>query len=309
MNIQIKSNFLVDISLGILLVLMSSPIVISYLPINYISLFLSFIIIPGHFLILSIFPRKIAPSETISFYENTSRYPRGLERLLMAIFCSMALSSVAVFVVTYYINVQITYSESLQLLNLILILTAIIRTMQVQEEDRYFWELSLEVPSRSNSGNNDLALMASLLIMLTYSISLFTPVVPSIGEPEEFTEFYILGPEVLAKDYPTNIGDGDSLSIFIGIENHESSDEIYILQISKSRYDRDTGNIHSYTPESFDTELLEEFQILDGEQLLLPYSTVFDSPGLWVLEFDLFISSSGPNSHPYRELQLNIDVT
>ena len=309
MNIQIKSNFFVDISLGMLLVLMSSPILIPYSPINYISLFLSFLIIPGHFLILSIFPRRMAPSETISFYENTSRYPRGLERLMMAIFCSMALSSIAVFVITYYVNIQITYFETLQLLNLILILTAIIRTMQVQEEDRYFWELSLEVPSRSNSSNYDLALVASLLIMLTYSVSIFTPVIPSIGEPEEFTEFYILGPEVLAEDYPTNIGDDDPLAIFIGIENHESSDEIYILQIIKSRYDRDTGNIHSDTPESFDVELVEEFQILEDQELLLPYSTVFDSPGLWVLEFDLFISPSGPNSHPYRELQLNIDVT
>lgn len=309
MNIQIKSNFYVDISIGVLLVLMSSPVIFPYSPINNISLFLTFLIIPGHFLILSIFPRKIAPSETISFYENTSRYPRGLERLMMAIFCSIALSSIVVFVITYYINIQINYSESLQLLNLILILSAIFRTMQVQEEDRYFWELSLEVPSRSNSSNYDLALMASLLIMLTYSVSLFTPVISSIGEPEEFTEFYILGPENIAADYPTNIGDGDTLAIFVGIDNYESSDEIYILQISKSRHDRGTGNIHSDSPESFEIELDEEFPILDGQQLLIPFSTSFDTEGLWVLEFDLFISSPGPNSHPYRELQLNIDVT
>ena len=222
---------------------------------------------------------------------------------------SAELSSITVFVITYYINIQVNYFESLQLLNLILILSAIIRTMQVQEEDRYFWELSFDMPSRSNSSNYDLALMASLLIMLTYSISLFTPVMPSIGEPEEFTEFYILGPEILAADYPTNIGDGDPLAIFIGIENHESSDEIYILQISKSRHDGDTGNIHSDSPESFEIELDEEFPILAGQQLLLPFSTAFDTQGLWVLEFDLFISSSEPNSHPYRELQLNIDVT
>lgn len=309
MNIQIKSNFYVDISIGVLLVLMSSPVIFPYSPINNISLFLIFLIIPGHYLILSIFPRKIAPSETISFYENTSRYPRGLERLMMAIFCSIALSSIVVFVITYYINIQINYSESLQLLNLILMLSATFRTMQVQEEDRYFWELSLEVPTRSNSSNYDLALMASLLIMLTYSISLFTPVIPSIGEPEEFTEFYILGPENIAADYPTNIGDGDPLAIFVGIDNHESSDEIYILQISKSRHDGGTGNIHSDSPESFEIELDEEFPILDGQQLLIPFSTSFDTQGLWVLEFDLFISSPGPNSHPYRELQLNIDVT
>ena len=309
MKIQIKSNFYVDISLGMLLVLMSSPVIFPYPPINYFSLLFSFLIIPGHFLILSIIPRKISPTETISFYENTSRYPRGLERLILAIFCSMALSSIAVFVTTYYINIQISYSESLQLLNLILILSAVTRTMQVQEEDRYFWELSLDLPSRSNSSNYDLALVASLLIMLTYSISLFTPVMPSIGEPEEFTEFYILGPEVIAADYPTNIGDDDPLSIFIGIENHESSDETYKLQISKSRYDGDVGNIYSDSPDLFEVELDEEFLILEGQQLLFPFSTTFDTTGLWVLEFDLFISSSGIDVDPYRELQLNIEVT
>ena len=48
---------------------------------------------------------------------------------------------------------------------------------------------------------------------------------------ERFTEFYILGPDGKADDYPANLTVDDNASIIIGIANHEYRNVSYALEI------------------------------------------------------------------------------
>ena len=308
MKIYFKSNFYFDIAIGILALILFSLGANLYTPVKTLSQFFLMSVIPGHFLTLLFFPRKRNPDAKGSFDDEINRYPAGLERLIIAFFSGLAFSSASLFILNFYINLQLNSNQSLFLFNLIVMLFAAIRTLAIEIEDRYFWEISYEVPSSSDTNSRELAIIISLILILGYSISLFISVIPSFGEPEGFTEFYIIGPDGLASDYPNNAENGDTVSILIGIENHESSDVEYNLQISKSIYDNSSGNIHSDSLEFYEVKINESYTILRGQQLLIPFSMVLDSSGFWVLEFDLFMNSTDHSSSAYRHLQLNLDV-
>jgi len=54
-------------------------------------------------------------------------------------------------------------------------------------------------------------------------------VTPKQGE--KFTEFYILGPEGMADDYPTDMTVGDEGEVIIGVVNHEYTSITYWLEV------------------------------------------------------------------------------
>ena len=57
--------------------------------------------------------------------------------------------------------------------------------------------------------------------MLAIATTAYIIVKPKEGE--KFTEFYILGPDGKASDYPTNLTLGQSGKLFVGVVNHEYS--------------------------------------------------------------------------------------
>jgi len=52
----------------------------------------------------------------------------------------------------------------------------------------------------------------------------------SRGSSERFTEFYILGPDGRAEGYPQTLGLGDSLTVILGVVNHEGADAAYEIE-------------------------------------------------------------------------------
>lgn len=79
--------------------------------------------------------------------------------------------------------------------------------------------------------NIDKTLSVILIIALiaAVAITIYIVVFPQPGE--KFTEFYILGPNGKAGDYPSNLTVSESGNMIIGIVNHEYANTTYELKV------------------------------------------------------------------------------
>lgn len=56
-------------------------------------------------------------------------------------------------------------------------------------------------------------------------------VVPFGGGSEQFSEFWLLGPNHAAEDYPFNVSAGEMYSVFVGVDNYMLSPEYYKVYV------------------------------------------------------------------------------
>ena len=119
-------------------------------------------------------------------------------------------------------------------------------------------------------------------------------VIPKLGPP--FTEFYILGPNGQAEDYPTNFTLGQQKPVIVGIVNQEQKNATYTVVA--------TFNNSGNTTELYSNNVT----VGDGQRW---QETVLLSPNARAsnatIEFLLFID--GQLASPYREASLKVSVT
>jgi uncharacterized membrane protein len=77
----------------------------------------------------------------------------------------------------------------------------------------------------------DKALMVFLIFSIFLSVATLIYIVVAPKEGEHFTEFYILGPEGKADNYPTKYILGEKGAVIVGIVNHEYRPVNYTLEI------------------------------------------------------------------------------
>ena len=77
-----------------------------------------------------------------------------------------------------------------------------------------------------------LTIILVLSIIIAIAATSYIIVKPKQGET--FTEFYLLGPNGQASDYPTNITVGQNASVIIGIINHEYNNVDYNLVVTSN---------------------------------------------------------------------------
>ncbi|MDH7508568.1 MAG: DUF1616 domain-containing protein [Methanomassiliicoccales archaeon] len=129
--------------------------------------------------------------------------------------------------------------------------------------------------------------IAASLIALVYVIA-----VPKQGE--KFTEFYILGPDGKAHNYPTNLTVGENATIIIGIANHEYREVNYAVEIwlvDSSFVNNTTVVNHMYFFDSFSVSLAHTPVNLEGNwtpQWELRYNFSLEMPGQYKMWFLLF---------------------
>jgi uncharacterized membrane protein len=129
--------------------------------------------------------------------------------------------------------------------------------------------------------------IAASLIALVYVIA-----VPKQGE--KFTEFYILGPDGKAHNYPTNLTVGENATIIIGIANHEYREVNYAVEIwlvDSSFVNNTTVVNHMYFFDSFSVSLAHTPVNLEGNwtpQWELRYNFSLGIPGQYKMWFLLF---------------------
>ena len=148
-----------------------------------------------------------------------------------------------------------------------------------------------------SSSKLDKALTIILILAILISIGTLGYVITHPKPGEAFTEFYILGPDGKADNYPTNLTLGQNGTVIIGIVNHEHRNVTYYVQIwlVNLNWDNTTNStiIHEMYPMPgwFNVTLPPVPVNIEGNwtpQFEKNYTFSINEPGKWQVWFLLF---------------------
>ena len=80
-------------------------------------------------------------------------------------------------------------------------------------------------------GQWDKVLSVVLAVSILGAVGTIAFVVASPRAGEQFTEFYVLGPDGRAEGYPNELEVGEEANVILGIANHELEEESYLVEI------------------------------------------------------------------------------
>jgi hypothetical protein len=75
-----------------------------------------------------------------------------------------------------------------------------------------------------------LFMVATLGLALVAASPALGVVLPEVGS-ERFSEFWLLGPNHMIGDYPSNVVSGEVYNVFLGVENHMGGSEYYRVYV------------------------------------------------------------------------------
>lgn len=204
-------------------------------PLNSVLGLLFILFIPGYTLVAALFPKK-------HDLDN-------IERLALSFGLSLAISPLIGLALNYTpFGIKLTpIVISLTIFTVIMVLVSYIRRRRVSRENRfnpkitnylYSWVHSFRSESKL-----DKILSIILIISLVLAIATTAYIIVKPKEGEKFTEFYILGPNGKASDYPTNLTLGETGKLFVGVVNHEYSTVNYKFVVKLQGKNISTENI------------------------------------------------------------------
>lgn len=246
--------------------------------------------LPGYALISTLFPEKDRLE--------------GKERVALSIAMSIAIVPLVGLVLNYtsWGIKELSVLAGLSGLTLLLCGIAYIRRAQISEDKTF------EVSIKNSSFNlisqflkNPTSKTESILrIFLVLS---FILLIGSIGyvnivphEKDSFTEFYMLGPEKMAKNYKTEYIQGESGTYIIGITNKEYKTINYTMDVRLE-------NKSLPLPANLQNIVLEQNKTFEAPLVVTPSVEGKNMQ----LEFLLFNETE--KNTPYRDLRLWINVT
>jgi uncharacterized membrane protein len=149
-----------------------------------------------------------------------------------------------------------------------------------------------EEPDREILGSSKWhkALSIFLIIALILAIAATVYIIVTPHQGEKFTEFYILGPDGKASDYPTNLTSGQNGSVIIGVVNHEYATKDYqlVVKVNETILKNDT------------------ITLTNGQTAEIPFSFIAGDSGEKKLEFLLYKLPDQENVYRSLHLWLNI---
>lgn len=134
--------------------------------------------------------------------------------------------------------------------------------------------------------------LAALLIASLVGV-VYIALTPS-AEENPYTEFYILGPEGNASDYPTNLSTGETGELIVGITNNEHREMTYTVVLV------------------LDDEPVAErtVEVADGRTWKEEVQFTPEEAGEKQLDILLYIGGDADiDAEQYRKLQLTINVS
>jgi len=181
-------------------------------------------IIPGYCLIAALFPKNddISPSERVALSIGLS-------------IAVVPLIGLALNYTPFGIRLD-PFVISLTVFILVMILVAHYRRDLLPREKRFrvpFNEITGTIrnslfPTEGSMVDRVLTVIITLAILASILITVYVIAVPKEGE--RFTEFFILGENKMASDYPDLIITGQNYPLFIGVGNHEYRDMTYTIE-------------------------------------------------------------------------------
>lgn len=134
-----------------------------------------------------------------------------------------------------------------------------------------------------------ISIILIIILIAAAAATIYLIVNPNPGE--KFTEFYILGSNGKASDYPTNLTVGETGKVIVGIINHEQSTTSYNLIIK----------LNNQTVQN------ETITLLNNEKKEIPVTFKVSSANKAQLDFLLY---KLPDTNTvYRSLNLNVNVS
>ncbi len=239
--------------------------------------------IPGYVLIAALFSKK-------DDLDN-------IERIALSFGLSIATVPLLGLMLNYTFGIGlIPILITLCLYSIILIFIADYRRKQLPEDLRFevpFYKIYESIKAETHNSNRTDKILTGVLILsiiIAVGTLVYVITIPKIGET--FTEFYILGPDGKADNYPTSLISNVSSNITIGIVNHEYLPINYTLQI-----DLDKNRLTSKEL------ILNHNETWEKDIIFLPNKQGTDMK----LEFLLFKEHNFSSS--YRNLHLWVNVT
>lgn len=202
---------------GLVLVLI---LIVNLFPTNVIRLVLGLpflLFFPGYTLVAALFPEK-----TID----------AIERVALAFGLSLAMVPLIGLVLNYTpwtIRLEpVLYSTSLFIFAMSII--AWVRRKGLPQQRRFAIEFQLKLPGWSGTvWDKALSIALVLAVLGALGTLAYAVATPKVGE--RFTEFYILGAEGKADNYPKKLTLGVPASVILGIVNWEQEPAIYRVEI------------------------------------------------------------------------------
>jgi len=277
LKFKIENDYLWINLIGLLLI-----ILIYLIPIQPIRVFLGILFIfllPGYVFISALFPKK----DDLSIFE----------RFALSFGFSIAIIALTGFILNFTpFGIRI-YSVIISISIFIIICSIITwyRRNTLPEKEKFTLSFEFDIDKWKEKESLDKSISLALIISITLVIGMLIYMMakPKIGE--RFTEFYILGPDEMAHNYPRKLVIGEESEVIVGIINREHEDTKYDLIINISG---EEINRFSSISLAHDEKWEKKIKIVPekiGEKIKV--------------EFLLF---KGKNKEPYRETHLWIDV-
>ena len=188
---------------------------------------------------------------------------------------------------------------SLAITSLIFSLTAIFHRLKIPPQERYLPLIRLNAAGWLHAQNRSTHALYSLLTLglIVLLLSVFTVFI--LYKPEErFTEFYLLGPDGQAENFPREISTGLDMQVTMGITNREAGNHIYWGEIWVED-SQEAGRREKVA--SFGPYPLERGQNLEE---IISWRMPWAGPDQKI-EFLLWFDD---HPEPYRRLQLFTDI-
>jgi uncharacterized membrane protein len=267
------------------------------------------LIIPGYCLIAALFPKN----DDISLSE----------RIALSIGLSIAvvpLMGLALNYTPFGIRLD-PFVISLTVFTLVMILVAHYRRGLLPREKRFrfpFDEIAGTirnslVPTEGSMADRVITVVITLAILASILITVYVIAVPKEGE--RFTDFFILGENKMASDYPDLIIAGQNYPLFIGVGNHEYRDMTYTIETWAvlMEFDSLTNSTTIMAMEPLDQLSLT---LAHNETTIIPYNLSLYKTGYNRVEFLLFnenvpgpeVTGSDRINASYQDLHLWVTI-
>jgi len=105
------------------------------------------------------------------------------------------------------------------------------RQRRLPPEERFEVIFTVALPQWAGMSNLDKGLSVGLVVAIVAALGCLGYVIANPKQGEKFTEFYILGPEGKAENYPQQVTVGEEARVILGIVNHEYQSLGYRVEI------------------------------------------------------------------------------
>ena len=210
---------------------------------------------------------------------------------------------------------------SVTLFTLVMLLISFYRRALVPSVERFHFPFS-EIWGTTRkeifpAGGGTVERILSIVIILSFLIAAITTiyVITVPKEREQFTEFFILGENQTAANYPDMIMIGQNYPLFVSVGNHEFRDIDYTIEtwMIRAEFDNVTNSSTIMAMDPNDRLLLT---LPHNATALIPYNMSVKNTGYNRLEFLLFdetvpgfnVTGSDRINASYRDLHLWVTV-